>query len=639
MTTVQKDYFKYQEEFEKEKGPNSIVLMMIGKFYECYELDLPHKKLGYARKLGDTFTLKVSKRNNANEHSESNPYMVGFPVDSLDINLSRFVEGGFTISVYDQFDIPNNKKKGRKLVGVYTPSTFITNDDKHRYLLSIETGSQRSLQNPSHKLKYMFACLLDVNTGTCNLIDTYDTFEDSDKTDTELQRIIHTYNPCEIIVDNTENKIVNNSNIPIKVIEIKKNYRDINYQNELLKKIFLSYKKSNSTKNSNNDISGSVNQKYILTDQRSNNISPIETLKLEKHSSSIPNLIRAIQYVYDNDHRIIERISNPKILDNSNYLICNNDSVIQLSLETSLSSKITKNSTLYKVINFCKTPMGKRLLKERLLLPITSVDELNKRYNLTSKMMKNNRYLKYEEQLQNIGDLEKKLRKMIAGKLLPQDLLNIYESLISIQLLLEIAKKDFPIKDTYIQVLQKFIQDIDSNFNINLLKDHNITQKNDLSGNLFKKNRFREIDDMFDEIKSCKNILNRFAQDCSKLLGTNKTDLVTVHHAKNIKDKGYVLKLTKDRYNKLISVDETLLINFKDHDVLKDTYEIHLSEIKIVKDLKNDVKVTHRHIDKISDHILILKINVRNLLIAHILPYYLPLLIIIILILQVLLIS
>ena len=77
-TAILDEYFKAQLDLEKDYGSDSIVLMMVGSFYEMYGIELPNAdppvSLGKADLAHSILNMNITLKNKSIPHSKSNPY-------------------------------------------------------------------------------------------------------------------------------------------------------------------------------------------------------------------------------------------------------------------------------------------------------------------------------------------------------------------------------------------------------------------------------------------------------------------------------------------------------------------------------------------------------------------------------------
>ena len=92
MGSILKEYMKYQLDLENKYGTNSVILMQVGSFYEIYSVD---NKFGKTIEVSKILNILQTKKNKSLPHSESNPYMAGFPVHSIGKHLLKSCKSTF----------------------------------------------------------------------------------------------------------------------------------------------------------------------------------------------------------------------------------------------------------------------------------------------------------------------------------------------------------------------------------------------------------------------------------------------------------------------------------------------------------------------------------------------------------------
>ena len=240
MGSILKEYKEYQLEIEEKYGNNSIVFLMVGSFYEIYGVNTENLKFGKVKEVSKILNILMTRKDKSKKHDINNPYLCGFPVHSLGKHLHKLLNNNFTIGIYDQFDIENSKKKLRKLVNVYSPSTYIDSEIRDNtelmaiYIESYKCPIQKRLINSCHITS------IDLSTGKNSVFTCTDTKDNPSKTISEINRLLHVINPCEILVDKPKDlnlksiftdKLVHYKNI-------NKKFFNLDYQNNFIKKIF-----------------------------------------------------------------------------------------------------------------------------------------------------------------------------------------------------------------------------------------------------------------------------------------------------------------------------------------------------------------------------------------------------------------
>ncbi len=108
-------YFKLQKLFEKKYGPNTVVLMEIGTFFEVYEVNNDEEKIGKAKEIAELLNIQLTRKNKAIlENSKENPIMAGVPAIILERCFSSEIAGtpaiigfSFEFSKIDLFFLVN----------------------------------------------------------------------------------------------------------------------------------------------------------------------------------------------------------------------------------------------------------------------------------------------------------------------------------------------------------------------------------------------------------------------------------------------------------------------------------------------------------------------------------------------------
>jgi DNA mismatch repair protein MutS len=578
MASIYNEYYKVQAELELQHGKHSIVLMQVGSFYEAYGVNLPLEnppiKIGYAEEVSEVLGMKVARKGGLGvPHSKKNPMMVGFPDYALGNHLSKLLKAGFTVAIYDQHDsITKKGKKDRNLSTIYSSSTYIDEDIcESNALMVVDVNKYKC--PISKKLIFYFRCaIFELKTGNITLTEVYNTPEDDNRVDTELYRIIHTFNPSEIVVccsfeNNTRlgfDKRYDTEGRKVSYIPLEKSYSNVAFQEGFLRNIY-------------------------------GKKTTIESIGLIKHTDLIPYLIHGLQYVKSHDELLILQVKYPTILEDHNNLILNNDSIYQLHLVEKNSTSdfgTSKIRSLFGLLNKTRTAMGKRLLRSRLLMPTTDVDELEYRYALIGCLLLN--YEDYDIILRDIADIELKYRKMSSKKLHPYELANLNDTFVSIKLLLELAEDTFYIEENVTSLFDMFYEEYINTFNLEILAEYKL---NNVKNSYFKESVCPEVDEIQECISENYGLLNEIVEKLSAIIGpihtkcyeetpkTNNPNLsVTIDS--NLNDKFY-LKTTNIRFNK---VPKTFKCKLSDGSIIK------YADFQVTK-LKSVTKLSLKYID------------------------------------------
>lgn len=363
----------------KAKYSDAILLFRVGDFYETFGED--------AIKTSQILGIVLTKRASGDGHTE----LAGFPHHSLDAYLPKLVRAGMRVAICDQLENPKAVKGivKRGVTELVTPGvTFheqVLSSKKNNFLLSI------------HREKEKFGmALIDVSTG--ELLISEGTLE-------KLLHIAHTFDPSEIIYQR-------NTEIPKKLKE--KNafqLEDWAYQ-------------------------------YTYAYDKLNNHFKTKSLKgfgVEKSKLAIIAAGAIFAYlVEDTHHALLQHITKIQSIPQDDYLMMDNFTLKNLEI---IHANHSEGKSLLNIIDHTTTPMGGRMLRRRLILPLKSINDINRRLALIEFFNKEND-VKYHihEALKSISDLDRLVGKLAAEKITPKELGYFRQSLVNIQYIRELLK-------------------------------------------------------------------------------------------------------------------------------------------------------------------------------------------------------
>jgi DNA mismatch repair protein MutS len=524
-------YFELQKYYDN-LYPNAVVLMEVGTFFETYEAE----GIGNAREIANVLNIQLTKKNKSiPEIDIKNPLMAGFPNHALDRYLEKLIEENkYTLIIIKQKGTPPNVK--RYLSEIISPGVNIEYSKTYEnYVTSIIVEK--------YSAYHIGFANIDINTGKSYIYENYSTKDDPSFALDELFRLLQTFKSNEIILTlkNVEcDEIVNYLELDGKNIIINKTRMNINYQNEIFKKVY--------------------NINSLL--------SPIEIMNLEKYPLITEALALLLEFVIAHNKDLINHIKQPLLIEDEKFVYLGNNPIKQLEIDKVL-----------KLIDKTKTPMGKRLIKERLFNPIKDEEELNKRYKAVEYMLK--KYKEFEKLLKDIYDLEKIDRKIKLNRLHPFELNFLVSSLKSCsEIYLKLKKRTTKI-DNYLSYIKRHFD----------LEKVNVKLE-DIKESFFKEGIDKELDELNNEKYYYVNELLKLKKEMEKL-GDVKVEL------NRLEKEGFYFSLTKTRFN---LIKEKFLSSFS----TIDNKNIFFKDLK-VKSLTNSVKITGEIIDEIGDKIIALE--------------------------------
>lgn len=359
---------KYKQMFPKEKV---VILMQIGDFYEIYGFEYPNgDKKGELWNICEDLGMisNVSEKNMTVENNKNiKVYMWGFGTCATNKWVNLIVEDYEWVAVvisqekrktatgedevlrYEDAIVSSgintfSQSESNIIMSVYIEKTPVYNSDSNSLYAGISfidnlTGDSGIVQYPQ-------------KNGTIGDDMIYD----------EILKYITAYNPVEVLIntrklDLSESSIVNRFNLETRKYTItdisdNKHIRKNDYQNSILKNVYKS------------------KSKYI------NQFNEYPTAKIA-HTL-------LLEYIIRYNYNVVNELSMPKLNyeDSGNLFIANN-ALVQLNIinNIKINYHTRKMTSLYQILNKCRTPMGKRLFRHRLTSPLTDTSIIESRYD------------------------------------------------------------------------------------------------------------------------------------------------------------------------------------------------------------------------------------------------------------------
>lgn len=522
------DYFEYQISFEKKYGKKTVVLMQVGSFFEFYGVNNEQEKIGDPQMITEMLNIQLTRRNKQIlENSRSNCLMAGFPLNSLKRFINILLTNYYTVILIEQVTEPPNPK--REITQIFSPGTYIDEINKSdpNYIVSIYITEDKFYKNGNIIFTFGISSI-DLSTGQNVVYESNSIFYEKNAFLEEIYRFVESFNPKEIIVNITNINKIKLEEIKLKLstgdrvihyqTELDNKYVNVNYQNTFFKKIFPQH----------------------------GFYSPIEYLDLEKKQYALISYIILLQFSYEHNERVVEKIKKPESWEYNEHLILYDNAIHQLNIVP-----FNHNKSLFDIIQKTSTSMGRRLLKFRIMNPITNINELNNRYNLIDLFMNSDKITVIEKILNEIIDIERLHRKISLQMLHPHEFLYLSYSYDNILKLIHIIVKEFDISclnidNETINKFNDFRQKYIDLFDMVEIGKHGLMN---IGCSFFKKNNYLEIDEVQNEIDE---IYKKFDTECKYLSNLIEEDSDYVKVENNERD-GFFYYTTKKRSEVLTS--------------------------------------------------------------------------------------
>ena len=442
----------------KAKYPDACLLFRVGDFYETFGEDAVRT----AKVLGITLTKRGAG-------SSSETELAGFPHHSLNVYLPKLVKAGLRVAICDQLEDPKMTKTivKRGVTELVTPGVAI-NDEV------LQSKSNNFLAALHFGKKQIGIAFLDVSTGE---------FLTSQGNEEYIDKLLQNFKPSEVLVQKgNKNHFLHHFGSDFNLFYLEDWVFKEDYANDSLTNHF----KTNSLKGFGID---------------------------ELHEGII-SCGAILFYLSETQHNKIQHITNIHRIAEDAYVWMDRFTIRNLELYGSANENAT---TLLDVIDKTLSPMGGRLLKRWLALPLKDIDAVNKRldvvdfFKATPDVLQNFQY-----QIKQISDLERLISKLATGKISPREFIILKESLDAI----------IPLKDAALQSKNDALKVIGDNLHAcELLREKIATTLNNDApvalnkGNAIAAGINEDLDDLRNISQTGKSFLEAIEQRESQATG------------------------------------------------------------------------------------------------------------------------
>jgi DNA mismatch repair protein MutS len=355
----------------KQKYPDAILLFRVGDFYETFGEDA----VIASQVLGITLT----KRNNGAVASSD---LAGFPHHALDTYLHKLVKAGYRVAICDQLEDPKLAKGivKRGVTEMITPGVA-TNDkllDHHsnNFLAGIHFTDLR-----------IGISFLDISTGEFFIAEGDQEY---------IDKLLQTLRPAEVVFQRNYQK------------HFKETYGQKFYTYTLESWVFdKAYAEESMLK-------------HFQTHS-------LKGFGVEELREGIVAAGAILHYLKDTEHPNLQHITSIQRIDRDDYLWMDKFTIRNLEL---LGTGIENGNSLLNVLDNTVSPMGARLLKRWLVLPLKDTDKINERLALVEYLIKEvDLRTKLIQHIRQCGDVERLVSKIPTKKINPREVMQLARGL------------------------------------------------------------------------------------------------------------------------------------------------------------------------------------------------------------------
>jgi DNA mismatch repair protein MutS len=355
----------------KRKYPDACLLFRVGDFYETFGDD--------AVRASQILGITLTKRGAG---SDSEIALAGFPHHSINTYLPKLVKAGLRVAICDQLEDPKMTKTivKRGVTELVTPGVSMNDEVLHsksnNFLAAIHFGK-----------KNLGISFLDVSTGE---------FLTAQGNEEYIDKLLQNFNPSEVLIPKqfkSQFKSVFGEDFHVFYLEDWV-FKD-DYALETLTKHFQT--------------------------------ASLKGFGIEELAEGIVASGAVLYYLSETQHNRIQHITNIQRIAEDAYVWMDRFTIRNLELYHSTNQNAV---TLLDVIDKTLSPMGSRLLKRWLALPLKDANKIKSRHEVVAYLKENQEMLQQiQYQIKQISDLERLISKVATGKISPREVIYLKESL------------------------------------------------------------------------------------------------------------------------------------------------------------------------------------------------------------------
>ena len=359
----------------KEKHPDAILLFRVGDFYETFSEDA----IAASESLGITLTRRA---NGSAQYVE----LAGFPHHALDTYLPKLVRAGKRVAICEQLEDPKTTKKlvKRGITELVTPGVSINdtllNNRENNFLAALNFTKQN-----------VGVAFLDISTGE---------FLAAEGSVDYIEKLLANFAPKEVLVERGKKKLIEES----------------------FAEHYLAFELDD----------------WVFTDDAAMDrlLKQFETNSLKGFGiNAMPAAVVAagaiLHYLDITQHTQISHITSIARVEEEKAVRLDRFTVRNLELVNSMSED---GKSLLDVIDRTVSPMGARLLRRWVLFPLKDAREINRRLDIVEYFFREpDDRDALKDALAQIGDLERLIAKVSAGRVNPRELVQLRHALAMIE--------------------------------------------------------------------------------------------------------------------------------------------------------------------------------------------------------------
>ena len=366
----------------KAKHPDAILLFRVGDFYETYGED--------AVKSSKILGITLTRHGKGASQTE----LAGFPHHALDTYLPRLVRAGFRVAICEQLEDPKLTKTlvKRGIIELVTPGVSINDkvleQRENNFLAAIHLTDKQS-----------GIAFLDISTGEFYIAEGNIEY---------LDKLFQNFKPMELVIQKG------------KTQAFKQNFGEKMLLTQLDDWVFKT------------DYTRELLTKHFHT-------KSLKGFGVEDLPLGIIAAGAALHYIYETQNHKIQHITKISRIEEDLYVWLDKFTIRNLEL---IHSSNENAVTLLDVLDETQTPMGSRMLRKWILMPLKEKSLIDERLSVVEYLINNQDFtFQLTDILKQMGDLERMVSKIATGKINPREALQLATSLRAAEQLKALCEK------------------------------------------------------------------------------------------------------------------------------------------------------------------------------------------------------
>lgn len=428
-----KEYEELYTTYTKKYGSKTAIFLMVGSFYELY--DIQNTETGETkfnvREITDLLgiQLAIKKKDFDDKHDG---LFAGFPDYVMHKWAGRLTSNGWTVVIVDQVKDQRGKVKERKVSRILSPSTHIENTS------STETPYVFTLffeQQTNNKAPQFGAGALDLTTGTTSTYSGQATGRSDIWTADDLVQMISVFQPKELLI------YWKNATLDIGSPDEQYFRRIFGIQQSIPIHLYPIETVGTFSKEL-------VRAEYLQKTYNIKSLLPPKTyLGLRTENEELA-LLYLLQFTEEHYPSMLKSFHRNEPWIPQARLICGNHALTQLQM-----TGLNQNETVIGLFNQCVTPMGKRLMRERLLSPYSDSIEIRSRLREVEDYLSwpDTHQKTLERQLRFMFDLPRLHRKILCGLITSQEITGLFQTYSAMRVIIQTVTKNTKLQEPFTQ--------------------------------------------------------------------------------------------------------------------------------------------------------------------------------------------